>query len=204
MAKKVGGDWKKLHGQKFWKYESMEIRRKWAMLSKHTFKIKPIKNLIEKYVKKSKVIVDPFANQSKYGTITNDLNPNFDTQYHMDGLDFLKTIETNSVDLVLYDPPFSISQAAMCYHKFGKEKLKKSVANMGYWGDCKNEVARILKVKGIVIICGWSSNGIGINRGFKMLEILLVPHGGSKNDTIVTVEEKEMLPEKEKATLFLN
>lgn len=45
MAKKVGGDWKKLHGQKFWKYESMEIRRKLAMLSKHTFKIKPIKNL---------------------------------------------------------------------------------------------------------------------------------------------------------------
>ena len=34
------------------------------------------------------------------------------------------------------------------------------------------------------------SNGIGKNRGFEMLEILLVPHGGSKNDTIVTVERK--------------
>jgi len=50
---------------------------------------------------------------------------------------------------------------------------------MGYWGDCKNEVARITK-----------KDGIGINRGFKMQEILLVPHGGSKNDTIVTVEKK--------------
>lgn len=28
------------------------------------------------------------------------------------------------------------------------------------------------------------------NRGFEMLEVLLVPYGGSKNDTIVTVEAK--------------
>jgi len=32
--------------------------------------------------------------------------------------------------------------------------------------------------------------GLGKNRGFKMARILLVPHGGSKNDTIVTVENK--------------
>lgn len=38
--------------------------------------------------------------------------------------------------------------------------------------------------------CGWSSQGLGLGRGFTMTEILLVPHGGSKNDTIVTVETK--------------
>ena len=31
---------------------------------------------------------------------------------------------------------------------------------MGYWADCKNEVARILKPNGIALICGWNSNGI--------------------------------------------
>jgi len=61
---------------------------------------------------------------------------------------------------------------------------------MGYWGDIKNEMARIIKPHGIAICCGWSSGGIGKNRGFEILEILLVPHGGSKNDTIVTVERK--------------
>lgn len=76
------------------------------------------------------------------------------------------------------------------YKSYGKDKLEFHVSNMGYWGNCKKEVARILKPNGICIICGWSSNGIGINRGFEMLEILLVPHGGSKNDTIVTVEKK--------------
>lgn len=76
------------------------------------------------------------------------------------------------------------------YKSYGKDKLTVHVSNMGYWAKCKDEVARILKPAGVAIICGWSSNGIGKNRGFEMNEILLVPHGGSKNDTIVTVEHK--------------
>lgn len=168
----------------------MEINRIWAMPNKLTFTIKPIKELVEKYVASSKIIIDPFANQSSYGTITNDLNPEFDTDYNLDALTFLRKMETGKADLVLFDPPYSITQAAQCYKDYGKEKLEMSVANMGYWADCKNEVARILKPKGIALICGWSSNGVGKNRGFEMIEILLVPHGGSKNDTIVTVEKK--------------
>jgi len=166
----------------------MNINRIWAMPNKLTFTIKPIKMLVEKYV--NGVVIDPFANVSKYGTITNDLNPEFDTNYHLDALTFLKMIESNSADVVLYDPPYSITQAAQCYNDYGKDKLEQSVANMGYWAKCKNEVARILKTDGICVICGWSSNGVGLKRGFEMIEILLVPHGGSKNDTIITVEKK--------------
>ena len=61
---------------------------------------------------------------------------------------------------------------------------------MKYWADCKNEIARILKPGGKAICFGWSSMGLGKNRGFEMNRILLVPHGGSKNDTICTVEQK--------------
>ena len=168
----------------------MKINRIWAMPNKLTFTIKPIKELVEKYVAISNVIIDPFANECKYGTITNDLNPEFNTDFNMDALQFLKTIETNSADLVLYDPPYSITQASQCYKSYGKEKLVRGVHNMGYWADCKNEVTRILKDTGFCVICGWSSNGLGKNRGFFMKEILLIPHGGSKNDTIVTVEAK--------------
>jgi len=171
-------------------YAQPLFTRIWAMPNKLTFTIKPIKELVQKYVAKSKIIIDPFANQSSYGTITNDLNPEFETDYNLDALTFLRKMETGKADLVLFDPPYSITQAAQCYKDYGKDKLERSVANMGYWGDCKNEVARILKPNGIALICGWNSNGIGKNRGFEMLEILLVPHGGSKNDTIVTVERK--------------
>lgn len=162
--------------------------RKWAMPNMFTFQIKPIQNLINKYIKG--VIVDPFSNNSRLGTIRNDLNPNIDSDYHLDALVFLKNLETGIADVVLYDPPYSITQAKQCYDEFGKEKLEINVANMKYWSSCKNEVARILKPNGHCIICGWNSNGLGINRGFELIEILLVAHGGSKNDTIVTVERK--------------
>ncbi len=170
--------------------KKMKIERIWAMPSSLTFTIVPIRNLINRHIKANDIIIDPWANNSKIGTITNDLNPEMDTNFHLDALEFLKLQQSNSADIILYDPPYSISQATEMYKNFGRDKLEIHVSNMGYWGNCKNEVARILKPCGICIICGWSSNGIGINRKFEMIEILLVPHGGSKNDTIVTVERK--------------
>lgn len=59
-----------------------------------------------------------------------------------------------------------------------------------YWAKQKEEIARIVKPGGIVITCGWNSGGIGKKHGFEIQEILLVPHGGWHNDTIVTVEKK--------------
>lgn len=49
---------------------------------------------------------------------------------------------------------------------------------------------RIVKKDGVVISCGWNSGGIGKKYGFDIVEILLVPHGGAHNDTIVVVEKK--------------
>lgn len=174
---------------------NVKITRTWAMPNSKTFTIKPIKELVERHVKSAKVIIDPFANSCTYGTVTNDLNPEFDTTYHLDALEFLKMQADESADLVLYDPPYSISQAAEMYKAYGKEKLEINVANMKYWASCKSEVARILKYNGVAICCGWNSNGIGINRGFEMREMLIVAHGGSKNDTIVTVERKTKQPQ---------
>jgi hypothetical protein len=170
----------------------MIITRKWAMPNKNTFTIKPIRVLIEKYIgvfgQLSKVIVDPFANTSRYGTITNDINPEMPTDFHLDALEFLQKLDTASADMVLYDPPFSLNQAIKCYKSYGKDKF--NVGNMQYWARCKDEIARIIKPSGVVICCGWNTNGLGKNRNFEMLEILIVHHGGSKNDTLVTVELK--------------
>lgn len=168
------------------------FERTWAMPNGNTFTIKPIKDFVEQEVNKGGIIVDPFANKCKYGTITNDLNPEFDTTKHMDALEFLKEIDSNYADLVLYDPPYSITQASQLYHEYGKEKLEVNVANMKYWKLCKDNIARILKPNGRVICCGWNTNGLGKNRGFQLDKVLIVCHGGSKNDTLVTLEHKEM------------
>ena len=168
------------------------FERKWAMPNGNTFTIAPIKDFVEQEVNKGGIIVDPFANKCKYGTITNDLNPEFDTTKHMDALEFLKEIDSNYADLVLYDPPYSITQASQLYHEYGKEKLEVNVANMKYWKLCKDNIARILKPNGRVICCGWNTNGLGKNRGFQLDKVLIVCHGGSKNDTLVTLEHKEV------------
>ena len=39
------------------------------------------------------VWINPFANTNKFTTITNDLNPEYNTDYNLDALDFLKISE---------------------------------------------------------------------------------------------------------------
>ena len=166
----------------------MQINRKWCMPNKNTFDIKPIKEVIDKYMVEG-VIIDPFANKNKIATITNDLDEQYDTNYHMDATDFLKMFEDNSVDMVLYDPPYSPRQVSECYKNLGKV-VNMQTPQASYWSNQKKEIGRILKPNGIVITCGWNSGGIGKKYGMEIQEILLVPHGGWHNDTIVTVEKK--------------
>ena len=166
----------------------MQINRKWCMPNKNTFDIKPIKEVIDKYMVEG-VIIDPFANKNKIATITNDLDEQYDTNYHMDATDFLKMFEDNSVDMVLYDPPYSPRQVSECYKNLRKA-VKIQTTQASYWSNQKKEIGRILKPNGIVITCGWNSGGIGKKYGMEIQEILLVPHGGWHNDTIVTVEKK--------------
>lgn len=154
----------------------MIIHRVWAMPNKNTFSIKPIKELIEKY-NTGGTIIDAFANNSKIATITNDLDTQYNTDYHMDALDFFKIFEDKSVDMVLYDPPYSPRQVSECYKNLGKT-VNMQTTQASYWSNHKKEIGRIVKTGGIVITCGWNSGGIGEKYGFKIIEVLLVPHGG--------------------------
>jgi hypothetical protein len=166
----------------------MKIERIWAMPSAWTFTIKPIKEMLveECYG----LMCDPFAGKNSPAQVTNDLNPERDTTHHMDALDFLKAQPSEHFDTVLFDPPYSITQAKQCYDGIGMEQLTVKPTSMKYWGDAKTEIARITKKGGRVICFGWNTMGIGLNRGFTMNRILIVPHGGSKNDTLCTVETK--------------
>ena len=160
------------------------------MPNKNTFDIKPISKLIYKYFKDEYLSIDPFANQNKIARITNDLDSNYDTDYNLDALEFLKKFDDNSVDFVLFDPPYSPRQVSESYKKLGMS-VNMQTTQASFWGDMKNEIARITKPNSIVICFGWNSQGIGLKRGFEMKEILLVAHGGNHNDTICTVEIKE-------------
>lgn len=159
------------------------------MPNKNTFSIKPIKTLINRYIENDLLSIDAFANNNKLATITNDIDTQYDTNYNLDALEFYKLFENNSVDIVLYDPPYSPRQVSEVYRKVNKT-VDFITTSSKYWSLQKDEISRILKVGGKCISFAWNSNGIGKKRGFKQIEILLVAHGGNHNDTIVTVEEK--------------
>lgn len=161
------------------------------MPSAWTFTIKPIKELLrEEITNDGQTWADPFAGKNSPAGTTNDLNTERPTTHHLDALEFLKSLPTAGYDGVLFDPPYSITQAKQCYDGIGMEQLTVKPTSMKYWGDCKSEIARITKKGGKVICFGWNTMGIGLTRGFTMTRILIVPHGGSKNDTLVTVEIK--------------
>ena len=168
---------------------NIRFERIWAMPNKNTFEILPIKNLISEEVSLEKLWIDPFANRNKIASITNDLNPEFDTDHHLDALDFLKLFDDASVDGVLYDPPYSPRQVSECYKNIG-HNVTNETTRASFWGNHKKEISRIIKPGGKVITFGWNSGGIGSKYSFEIKRILLVPHGGWHNDTICTVEVK--------------
>ena len=176
----------------------MIITREWSMPNSRTFKIKPIKNIIERYQEElvsNSLVLDPFSNQNividreRLNLITNDIDPQYDTDYSLDALDFLKVFSDESVDLVLYDPPYSPRQVSEVYKKLDMS-VNMQTTQASYWGNQKKEISRIVKKGGYVLTFGWNSGGIGKTKGFEIVEILIVAHGGWHNDTIVTVEKK--------------
>lgn len=168
---------------------TVKFSRHWAMPNKNTFSIKPINRIIHKYLKPGMKSIDPFANESRIATVTNDINNDFDTDYHLDAIDFMKIFNENEIDCVLYDPPYSLRQVVECYKGVGVE-ITKETTQSSWRTKHIDQISKIVRPGGIAISFGWNSNGIGKGRGFQLIEVMIVSHGGSHNDTIVTVERK--------------
>lgn len=168
----------------------MKFSRIWAMPNHNTFSIKPIRELIERHITEG-TWLDPFSRNSPFASqcITNDLNQEFDADYHLESLEFLRQFSDGYADGILFDPPYSPRQISECYKQVGRA-VHMQDTQASFYGDRKREVARVCKVGGKVITFGWNSGGIGKKLGFEIVEILLVPHGGAHNDTICTVERK--------------
>lgn len=167
----------------------MKINRIWEMPNSNTFDINCIEKLIHRYYRKDMYSVDPFANKSRLATVTNDLNPDMKCNFSMDATDFLKMFDDNSVDFLFYDPPYSLRQVSECYKNVGIEVTMETTQS-SWRSKHIDEISRIMKAGGVVMCFGWNSAGVGKVRGFNIEEILLIAHGGSHNDTIVTVERK--------------
>lgn len=170
----------------------MIINRVWAMPDKHTFSIKPIRDLISRTMDKNPGDwFDPFARNSPFNIrckYTNDLAIDAETTHRAEALDFMNQLQGSFVG-VLFDPPYSPRQISECYKSVGMS-VHMSDTQSSFYTKRKTAAARLIKQGGIAISCGWNSGGFEKKNGFEIEEILIVPHGGARSDTIVTVERK--------------
>lgn len=168
---------------------SVPMKRVWAMPNRWTFKIKPIKELLEKYHVAEDWWVDPFAGFNSPAKVTNDLNPESPATFHLPAHEFLQKMrdDIKEFDGCLFDPPYSIHQVKVAYDSFGLS-LKDNIT--GGFPKEKDLISQLVRPGGIVISFGWNTVGMGKKRGFEAVEYLAISHGGNRNDTLVTVERR--------------
>lgn len=172
----------------------IKFSRYWAMPSSDTFDVAPIAEFVKKYLRESKVSIDPFARNTSWATYTNDLKTDTRADHHMEALDFLAMLKEKQVmaDLVIFDPPYSNRQIVECYGGVGR-KVKQS-DTQAPWNAWRNAIAPLVKDGGIVLSFGWNTNGIGLKHNFSIMEIMLIAHGMNHNDTICMAEVKGETP----------
>jgi hypothetical protein len=149
--------------------------------------MKPIRELIDKYLMKANNVLIPFAGETRfkgilYPKITYiDIEPTRTQPYILgDCLVEMPKLVSNTYDLIISDPPFCFFQ---CVHTYHNKQMQDITA-------CKIEYDRLLTKNGIVISLGFNSTGMSVKRGYEMIEILLVNMGGSHSDIIITVEKR--------------
>jgi len=162
------------------------------MPNANTFDVLPIGNFVRRYLANSKVSVDPFARNKRWATYTNDLNPETAAEWHLDALEFLETLREKDVraDLGLFDPVYSLRQLRECYDNLGRKLSLKDTRFKGSWTLEKDLLASLIEVGGIVLSFGWNTIGMGKQRGFEAMEVLMVVHGGAHHDTLCIAERK--------------
>jgi hypothetical protein len=163
------------------------------MPNKNTFVIKPIQKFLHRWLHDKKVIVDPYARDSKIGTITNDLNTKTTAQYHEKAEDFLNILVAKGVeaDAILYDPPYSPRQIKECYDSIGIKPTQQDTQDGRIKKLCRESIEKIIKPNGVILSFGWNSQGMG--KKFTHKEVMLVSHGGGHNDTICVAQVNDIM-----------
>lgn len=165
----------------------MLITRSWAMPNKRTFSIAPIKALLVKYAATGSNWADPFAGQSRFAKFRNDLNPAHGQPSSVEAADFMTTM--NNLDGVIFDPPYSPTQVRRSYEAMGYKSRSKENPTGGF-PKVRAEISRAVLPGGHCISFGWNTVGMGKKKGWEIVEILIVSHGGNHNDTLCTVERR--------------
>lgn len=172
-----------------------------ANANAETFKIKPIRELVLRYVGDGKGWCDPYAGNNSPCEFTNDMNPACKATFHLEADAFCKQMPPG-LNGVIIDPPYSRRQTKEHYNFLGMEPTQQDTQNW-FYNRVMDAICDKVRPGGYAIVCGWNSAGLGKNRGFERIEMLVVCTGQyPRKDVFVTVEQKD-LPEENHDTIVL-
>jgi hypothetical protein len=168
----------------------VKVSTAWAMPSRWTFEIPPIREFVDRWLAGCGVVVDPFCGRSTVGTLRNDIAVPVWAGTNMDAGDFCLALVDRGVvaDAIIFDPPYSPRQISECYKEAGRTVTQADTRNATLYKRVRRPLAALLKPGGIALSFGWNSAGFG--RAWPTEEILLVQHGGAHNDTICVAQRK--------------
>ncbi len=183
----------------------MIMRHYVTKISGNTFENKHIRYIIDRHLAQHNSdtfpfacrILDPFARESfttklEYA-ITNDLNPEMPTDYHLEANDFCELILSEhgagQYDIILWDPPYTMRQLKELYDGIGLKLFQEQTQNM--WGRAIKACQKLLKVNGHFISFGYHTKGIR-SRNFSTDEIHIFQTNFAPDayDVLCTVQRK--------------
>ena len=129
-------------------------------------------------------IADPFARDCRLAKYTNDLDPNTQATNHLEALDFLSSFDRDSLDLVIFDPPFSERQTHDKYDGFG---INLYASNGVLMSDCHKAADLSIKPGGHLLKFGYNCNTWSHNFDLVALWIVQKTHKNHNNSTIVSL-----------------
>lgn len=163
------------------------------MPNKWTFQVPVIAEFVNRYIGTGIGWADPFSGHSALVEYRNDLNPKNGQPFCMEADAFLRKLQEDFITLdgVVFDPPYSMEQVKRSYENVGKKWDQDATGNRnGGFPRVRDEIAKIVRPGGKVLSFGWTTCGMGKNRGFEIEEILIVCHGGNHSDTLCVAENK--------------
>ena len=167
----------------------MRIELKYGFPSKNTFSISQFRERILEYMTDG-VWLDIFARSmplkpyipQSVDYVSNDLNTEFDTDYHLDFREFVDLMSEKYSDItgVLYDPPFSNTMIKKHY-----DNLKFDWKGHNFYYFMTRTVQK-LQPK-YMIVFGWHCD---IIKDYELVDVLILRHGDYRHSTFMAVHKR--------------
>lgn len=153
-----------------------------APINKYTFKTKKIREYVESKCEGHTLNLFAGSILLEINELRNDTDETMKAEYHLDALEFMERAvkEKMLFNTFLLDPPYSYRKSMEFYNGNKNSRFKL----------VKDRISEICPIGGLVITFGYNSVNMGINRGFELVELCIINHGGAIHDTLCGIEKR--------------